>query len=128
MRPNARPSDILVDSSGRSTSIMQKILNFVRGLANGELQTIETDANVTNTKYGTIYLVDTSSGNRAVNLPDLTIQQKTKWIVVKNTGTGFLTLDGFLSQTIDGSTTVVLSENVFVTVMNTRTEWKIIGA
>ena len=128
MRPTIRPTDILIDDSKRSTSVFQKLLNFVSGLANGELQTIETDVDVTNTKYGTIYLVDTTTASRTINLPDLTIQQKTKWILAKNTGTNSLTLDGFLSQTIDGSTTVILAPNVYVMIMNTRSSWVIIGA
>jgi hypothetical protein len=128
MNPDIKPGDILVDDSRRSTNVFQKFLNFVRGIANGELQIIETDADVTNTKYGIIYLVDTSTASRTINLPDLTTQQKTKWIWAKNTGTNSLTLDGFGSQTIDGSTTVVLSTDAYVQVLSTRSEWKIIGA
>lgn len=127
MRPSLRPNDILI-TEGRSTSLFQRMIDFVNGIVSGELQTIETDVNVTDTKYGTMYFVDTTSASRTINLPNLENQNKTKWIFAKNTGTNSLTLDGFSTQTIDGSTTVVLSANVFVTVMSTRSEWKIIGA
>ena len=128
MRPNTRPTDVLITNSGQSTSLFQKTLTFLNGIFNGELQTIETALDVTDTKYGIMYLVDTTTASRTINLPNLLNQTKTKWVFAKNTGTNSLTLDGFSTQTIDGSTTVVLSTHAYVTVMSTRTEWKIIGA
>jgi hypothetical protein len=129
MRPTIKPSDVLIQD-GQSTTLFQRFLDFVTRIVQGELQTVEVFANVTDTKYGTMYLVDTTSAARTLTLPNLTNNQKTKWIFVKNTGTGTnkVTISPFGSETIDGGTSVVLSLNAYVTIMSTRTNWFIIGA
>ncbi|MAF42883.1 MAG: hypothetical protein CMI54_01765 [Parcubacteria group bacterium] len=129
MRPTIRPKDIIT-SDNRSTSIFQRFINFLNGMVDGEFQTEEVSANVTGTKYGTMYLLDTTSGNLTLTLPDLTNNQKTKWVFVKNVGTGTntATINPAGSETIDGGTSVVLSLNAYVMVMSTRTNWFIVGA
>jgi len=128
MRPSLRPLDILIDA-GRASTLFQRFLNFLNGLIDGELQTEEIAGNVTNTKYGTMYFIDSTAANRTVDLPDLTNNQKTKWIFVKNVGTGTntVTLNPTGSTTIDGDSSVVLNLNAYVMVSSTRTQWFIIG-
>ena len=127
MKPNFNIKDTITNDN-KATNVFYKFLNFLNGIINGELDTVETDQNITNIKYGIMYLLDTTGANKTADLPDLTKQNKTKWVFIKNTGTNLLTIGTFGSETIDGDTNLVLSANVYVTLMSTKTNWFIIGA
>jgi hypothetical protein len=69
------------------------------------------------------YLLD-CSGTFTITLP--TAVGFTGEYIIKNTGTGIITVDGNGSQTIDGVTTFALIEDEVITLRSTGTNWLII--
>lgn len=74
-----------------------------------------------------LIFVDTSSGNVVVTLPTA-VSVGGKAITIKNEGSGLITVNTTLSQTIDDlpSGSVVLLENDSLEVASNNTNWKII--
>jgi hypothetical protein len=71
------------------------------------------------------YVIDCISGTFTVTLPTaagITGQQ----FIIKNSGAGSITVDPDGSQTIDGSTTQVLSQYDSITIVSNGTNWIII--
>ena len=114
--------------SGAASQFFQRIFNNIVGMFNGEINVIETSSSITDTKFGIYYIVDTTSGALTVSLPEAVNQKKTKWMFFKNVGTNNLTINAGGTETIDGATSVVLLTNTFVTIVNNRTSWFIVGA
>jgi hypothetical protein len=81
---------------------------------------------VTVTKDYEMLLIDTTSGAITANLPTA-VNLQGRYIKFKNTGTNNLTIDGFSTETIDGSTTLVLASNGYATIMSDGTNWRRIG-
>jgi hypothetical protein len=81
---------------------------------------------VTVTKDYEMLLIDTTSGAITANLPTA-VNLLGRYIKFKNTGTNNLTIDGFSTETIDGSTTLVLASNGYATIMSDGTNWCRIG-
>ena len=128
MRQILTSSEIITTPSGAASQFFQRIFNNIVGMFNGEINVIETSSSITDTKFGIYYIVDTASGALTVSLPEAANQKKTKWMFFKNTGVNNLTINAGGAETIDGATSVVLSTNTFVTVVNNRTSWFIVGA
>ena len=128
MRQILTSSEIITTPSGAASQFFQRIFNNVVGMFNGEINIIETSSSITDTKFGIYYIVDTASGALTVSLPEAANQKKTKWMFFKNTGVNNLTINAGGAETIDGATSVVLLTNTFVTVVNNRTSWFIVGA
>jgi hypothetical protein len=90
---------------------------------------IDTDAytyravTTTDTITSTDYLLD-CTGTFTITLP--TAVGFTGEYIIKNTGTGIITVDGNGSQTIDGVTTFALIEDEVITLRSTGTNWLII--
>jgi hypothetical protein len=73
------------------------------------------------------YLIDCLSGTFTVTLPDALLNVG-RILVIKNSGTGTITVDGNGSQTIDGATTYSLSAQwATVQIMCDGGNWKIIS-
>jgi hypothetical protein len=81
---------------------------------------------VTVTKDYEMLLINTTSGAITANLPTA-VNLQGRYIKFKNTGTNNLTIDGFSTETIDGSTTLVLASNGYATIMSDGTNWRRIG-
>jgi hypothetical protein len=71
------------------------------------------------------YTIDCTSGTFTVNLPTA-VGITGKIYVLKNSGTGTITLDGDTSETIDGVTTITIEADEAYTVQSTGTNWIII--
>jgi len=81
---------------------------------------------VTVTKDYTMLLIDTTSGAITANLPTA-VNLQGRYKTFKNIGTNNLTIDGFSTETIDGSATLVLASNNYATIMSDGTNWRRIG-
>ncbi len=81
---------------------------------------------VTVTKDYEMLLIDTTSGAITANLPTA-VNLLGRYIKFKNIGTNNLTIDGFSTETIDGSATLVLASNGYATIMSDGTNWRRIG-
>ena len=80
----------------------------------------------TYTLLNTDYAVECVSGTFTVTLP-AAVNIKGKQYVIKNIGSGTITIATTSSQTIDGNNTVSLSENEAIEVISDDSDWKIIG-
>lgn len=78
---------------------------------------------VTVTNDYTMLLIDTTSGAITANLPTA-VNLQGRYKTFKNTGTNNLTIDGFSTETIDGSETLVLASNGYATIMSDGTNWR----
>lgn len=77
--------------------------------------------------HGTV-LCDASSGNITITLP-AAVSNESKFYRIKkiDSSSNFITIDGYLAETIDGSTTVVLSSKYdSISIVCNGTEWFII--
>ena len=72
------------------------------------------------------YLIHYTSGSFTATLPDASAVEAGTQFVIKNSGTGIITVDCFGLQTIDGSSTKLLAQYDSITVMSTGTGWIII--
>ena len=73
----------------------------------------------------TDYVIDCTSGTFTVNLPPVSgLTGQT--FIIKNSGTGTITVDGDGSETIDGATTQTISSGASIVVMCTGTAWIIL--
>jgi len=73
------------------------------------------------------YLIDCTTGTFTVNLPDALLNVG-RILIIKNSGTGTITVDGDGTQTIDGATTYSLSARwATVQIMCDGNNWKIIA-
>jgi hypothetical protein len=68
------------------------------------------------------YLINCTSGTFTVNLPTA-VGRTGRQYVVKNSGSGTITLDGDGTETIDGATTFTLTQYVSVTVVSDGANW-----
>jgi len=75
----------------------------------------------------TDYLIHYTTGSFTATLPDCAAIEAGSEFVIKNSGTGTITVACFGSQTIDGSATKTLAQHKFITVMNTASQWIIVG-
>jgi len=71
-------------------------------------------------------LINTTAGAITANLPTA-VSLKGKYKIFKNAGTNNLTLDGNGTETIDGSSTLVLASNAYATIISDGTNWFRIG-
>ena len=83
--------------------------------------------NITSTDTFTAgdYTINCTSGTYTVNLPTA-VGIQGKIYILKNSGTGTITLDGNGSETIDGQLTRALAQYVAWTVQSDGTNWIII--
>lgn len=70
--------------------------------------------------------VDCTSGTFTVTLPTA-VNARGRHYIVKNSGTGVITVDGNSSETIDGDLTVTLSQGEAVTITSNGTNWIVKG-
>jgi len=68
------------------------------------------------------YMVAVSGGTFTINLPTA-VGVQGKLYVIKNNGTGTITVDPNGSETIDGSTTVTLIQNDSIQITSDGTNW-----
>ena len=74
------------------------------------------------------YVVDCTSGSFTVTLPYIVSNDyKGQIFVVKNSGTGTITVQGLSGQTIDGFTTKTLKPKESLTVQTDGVEWDVIA-
>jgi hypothetical protein len=72
------------------------------------------------------YFIDCSTGTFTVSLPDATsITART--FIIKNSGSGVITVDPHSAQTIDGAATISLSQYASVWVQSNGTNWVVGG-
>ena len=79
----------------------------------------------TDTFSATDYTINCTSGTFTVNLPTA-VGIQGRIYIIKNSGTGTITLDASTTETIDGSLTLTLSGDDAFTVQSTGTNWIII--
>lgn len=76
---------------------------------------------------GDDYFINITSGTFTLNLPTA-VTPYAQVYVIKNSGTGTVTLDPFGTQTIDGNTTVTMNvQNQTYTIVGDGSNWKIIS-
>ena len=85
-----------------------------------------TGISATYTIVNTDYVIESTSGTFTVTLPTA-VNVQGKQYVIKNVGTGTITVGTTLSQTIDGNNTISLSQNEVIEVVSNGSNWKIIG-
>lgn len=68
------------------------------------------------------YVIHCTSGTFTINLPSA-VGIQGEVFIIKNTGSGFVTIDPNGSQTIDGSTTYTMSQAESVQVISTGSNW-----
>lgn len=68
------------------------------------------------------YVIHCTSGTFTINLPSA-VGIQGEVFIIKNTGSGFITIDPNGSQTIDGSTTYTMSQAETVQVISTGSNW-----
>jgi len=85
-----------------------------------------TGISATYTIVNTDYVIECTSGTFTVTLPTA-VNVQGKQYVIKNVGTGTITVGTTLSQTIDGNNTISLSQNEVIEVVSNGSNWKIIG-
>jgi len=69
------------------------------------------------------YFVDCLSGSFSVALPNSNSGTKGKIFIIKNSGTGLITVDPYNSETIDGSATKTLSQNQSICLISKGSNW-----
>lgn len=88
-------------------------------------QTVRYTSKVANyTVLDIDYLIDCTSGTFTVTLPPVVVVGKT--YIIKNSGTGVITLEGDGTETIDGALTLVLNQYDSYTVVSNGANWIII--
>ena len=68
------------------------------------------------------YLIESTSGTFTINLPTA-VGIKGKLYVIKNSGSGTITIDPNSSETIDGSSTQTLTEKEALSIQSNGTNW-----
>ena len=108
------------------SSLEQRVIDLeglVSSLGSGIMPLVQKTANYTLTS--TDYAVECTSGTFEVRLP--TAEGITgKVYIVKNSGTGVITVNAFNTETIDGELTISLYESDSATLMSNGTNWIII--
>ena len=95
-------------------------------ISQGGVSFPEIDISNTYTLLDTDYTVNCTSGTFIVYLPTA-VGIKGRIYVIKNSGTGTITVDATASETIDGSLTRTLSNGDVIQVTSDGANWKIIG-
>jgi hypothetical protein len=72
------------------------------------------------------YLINAPSGTFTITLPTA-VGISGKQYIIKNSGNGVVTLNTTSSQTIDGSTSLTLTQNDTVEVISDGSNWKIVS-
>lgn len=82
-----------------------------------------------NSTYGVITsdcVIECTSGTFTVTLPTA-VGIEGQYFIIKNSGTGVITVDGYSSETIDGAANKLLAvQNESITVVSNDTNWIIV--
>lgn len=95
-------------------------------ISQGGITLPEIDISTTYTILDTDYTINCTSGTFSVFLPTA-VGAKGRICVIKNSGSGTITLDANGSQTIDGATTKTLSPTDVIQVTSDGANWKVTG-
>ena len=115
---------ILVNTTTDNGTDRLQVNGSIQGTGFDQAYTARTTAY---TATDTDYLIDCTSGTFTVTLPAAS-GRTGRILIIKNSGTGTITVDGNASETIDGATTYSLSAQwATVQIMCDGTNWKIIS-
>lgn len=108
------------------SSLEQRVIDLealVTALTTGNIAFVQKSANYTLTY--TDYAVECTSGTFEIRLPTAA-DVNGKMYIIKNSGTGVITVNGFNTETIDGDLTVDLYQYDSITVVANGTNWIIV--
>lgn len=128
--PTKIPISMFRTPDVQSYLIKQKeALRLIHHFVTGQMTSIKVYSVKTAdyTIISTDYLIHYLTGSFTATLPDAAAVEEGSEFMIKNSGSGTITLDGNGSQTIDGAATKTLAQHKYLKVMNDGANWIIVG-